>query len=154
MNAIELINQEHEMFRQLFDNYRDAERGHDSRAKKDLANRLMNELTAHERMEEDVFFPELRKRVSEEGEDDIDEGLQEHHVADLLIDELRELDPEDDEFKPKMKVLQENVEHHLEEEEENILPRAKRLFSNDQLNELGMRMAEVKASILEAVGAR
>lgn len=152
MNAIELIKEEDEMFRQLFGEYGDAQESDDGPARNKLAIRLMNELTAHEQMEEDVFFPELRKPVSDEGEDDLDEGLQEHHVADLLINELRDLDPDDDEFKPKMKVLQENVEHHLEEEEENILPRANRVFSSDELEDLGSRMAEVKASALEDAG--
>lgn len=149
MNAIELIERDHRMFRDLFGEYEDAETTEDDSAKRRIVTLLLVELTAHEKMEEDAFFPELRKCVPEDGQDYIDEGLQEHHVADLLMDELRDLSLGDREFKPKMRVLRENVEHHLGEEEENILPRARRLLRRDQLNELGSRMEAIKQEAID-----
>jgi hemerythrin superfamily protein len=149
LDAIELIERDHRMFRDLFGQYEDAETAEDDAAKRRIVTRLLVELTAHEKMEEDVFFPELRQRVSEAGEDDIDEGLQEHHVADLLMDELRDLSLFNADFKPKMRVLRENVEHHLGEEEDNLLPRAKKLLSRARSSELGSRMEAVKQRAIQ-----
>lgn len=154
MNAIDFIKRDHQKFREMFAKYESAaESNGDNSAIERITSELFAELKAHEGMEEDVFFPALEKHVSDEGEFEIKEGIQEHHVADLLIDELRHMSVDDEEFAPKFQVLKENVEHHLDEEEEEILPRAERLFSSEELTALGDEMEKVKERLLETESA-
>lgn len=147
MEAIKLIERDHRMFRRLFKRYDQAiDR---PKAKGKIARELFGELAAHEGMEEEVFYPALRRRVSEKVEDTVKEGIQEHHVADLLVDELRPMNPEDEAFDPKFTVLRENVEHHLEEEEEGLLPKARKVFSREELADIGSRMERTKKRLLD-----
>jgi iron-sulfur cluster repair protein YtfE (RIC family) len=105
-------------------------------------DQLRTELVAHERMEEEVFYPRLRDE--QKVRDNVLEGLEEHHVADVILDELLDVPPDSDLWKAKVKVLKENVEHHMDEEEDELLKNAKRVLDRDELNRLGERMERIK----------
>jgi hemerythrin-like domain-containing protein len=93
-------------------------------------------------MEEEVFYPRLRDE--QKVRDNVLEGLEEHHVADVILDELLDVPPDSDLWKAKVKVLKENVEHHMDEEEDELLKNAKRVLDRDELNRLGERMERIK----------
>jgi len=78
------------------------------------------------------------------------EGYEEHHVADVILDELLDVPPETDLWKAKVKVLKENVEHHMDEEESELFKKAKAVLDRDELNRLGDRMEEIKRSAEDA----
>ncbi len=111
-----------------------------------LLNTLTRELNAHELIEEKVLYPALQSHP--EAKDIVLEGYQEHHVADLIVDELHGLARDDEQWGPKFKVLKENIEHHIQEEEGEMFRTARGLFSREQLQELGTTMARMKAEAL------
>jgi hemerythrin-like domain-containing protein len=81
------------------------------------------------------------------------EGYQEHHVVDLIIGELRNLSPSDESWPAKAKVMHESLEHHIEEEEEKMFPKARKELSKEQLEELGRQMQAIKDQKFKLPGA-
>jgi len=139
MNAVDLIKEDHKRLKKLLDETLNAEGGEQREAAMD---HLRTELVAHERMEEEVLYPRLRDE--QKARDAVLEGYEEHHVADVILDELLDVPPETDLWKAKVKVLKENVEHHMDEEESELLKDAKKVLDSDELDRLGERMERVK----------
>jgi hemerythrin-like domain-containing protein len=113
-----------------------------------LLNTLTRELNAHEHIEETVLYPALQSHP--QAKDIVLEGYEEHHVADLIVRELHGLARDDEQWGPKFKVLKENIEHHIEEEEDNMFPKARGIFSRTELQQLGAVMASKKKKFLES----
>ena len=82
------------------------------------------------------------------------EGYQEHHVADLIIRELHKLAKNDEKWGAKFKVLEENIAHHIEEEERKMFPTARAVLTTEELNDLGVRMKALKAKLEKRNGGR
>jgi hemerythrin-like domain-containing protein len=118
--------------------------------RRELLKTITSELTAHELMEEKVLYPALKSHP--EAKEIVLEGYQEHHVADIVLDELGDLDPGDERWGAKFKVFKENVEHHIEEEEGEMFKTARRVFSREQLVDLGARMRAIKADSQRSKG--
>ena len=130
MDALDLIKQDHKRLKKLLEETFEAE-GADREHRMD---HLRTELVAHERMEEEVLYPRLR-----------DEKKARESV-DVILDELLDVPPETDLWKAKVKVLKENVEHHMDEEESELFKKARAVLDRDELDRLGDRMAEIKRS--------
>ena len=143
MNAIDLLTKDHKHLKTLLARAATA-KGEERR--EELIETLRSELVAHERMEEEVFYPPLRD--NSKTHDIVLEGYQEHHVADLILDELLELPADSEMWQPKVKVLQENIEHHIEEEEGEMFKKARKILSDEELEQLGARMEAVKKEAL------
>ena len=119
--AIALLKEDHEKVKGLFDQFEQAKsRG----AKKKLVYRALEELKVHAAIEEEVFYPAVRKPV---GKEVMNEADEEHHVAKLLIAELDVMDGSESHFDAKFMVLAENVRHHIKEEENEMLPKAQKV---------------------------
>lgn len=147
MDAFELIEKDHRRFRQLFTEYEEAgDRAY--KTKLQIAETLFAELNAHEAMEEEIFYPAVREGASREGVELVLEGYEEHHVADLIVGELQAMEPEDENYDAKFKVLQENIEHHMEEEEEEMFREARKAIDSDERRELGEQMQERRDELL------
>jgi len=101
-------------------------------------------LTVHEIIEEEIFYPELKAHPK--AKDIVLEGYQEHHVVDLLMSELESLDVTDETWGAKAKVMQENIEHHIEEEEGEMFKSARQVFDRAELLDLGRRMEDRQRS--------
>ena len=99
-------------------------------------------LVPHELAEEKVLYPALKPH--RESRDIVLEGYQEHHVADILMDELERLPPDDERWGAKVKVLKENIEHHIEEEEDDMFKTARSVLDRDELEAIGVRIEEIK----------
>jgi hemerythrin superfamily protein len=143
MDALELLKSDHDTVRKLFAEFEEAKEAEDTSRMEELAQMIMQELEIHTTIEEEVFYPESEK-AGKEVEELVKEGIEEHHVVDLLISELSDLQPDDDEFVPKMTVLIENVEHHAEEEESELFPQLREAFGEERLQELGEALARAK----------
>ena len=109
----------------------------------ELLQTLSRELNVHELIEEKVFYPALKPHA--EARDIVLEGYQEHHVADVIISELKDLAKDDEKWGAKFKVLKESVEHHIDEEENKMFPIARAVFSREELSELGAQMRKLRA---------
>jgi len=151
MDALELIRNDHETFRSLLGRLDETtERGVKTRTEVFL--RLKREIVSHEKMEEEIFYPELRA-ARKPAEDIVLEGYEEHHVADGIVEELGALPPDDETWGAKLSVLKESLEHHMEEEEGEMFTHARKAFKKAELEELGIRMAELKKTALESLAA-
>ncbi|MET8042856.1 hemerythrin domain-containing protein [Micromonospora sp. NPDC005215] len=142
-DAIVLLKEDHKEMRRLFKAFQDAEEGPASQRQK-LVNQILEALTVHTYLENEVMYPEVR-RLLPDLEDDILESYEEHHVADVLCAELASMDATDERFNAKTTVLIENVTHHVEEEEEEWFPKVRDALGRKQLQEIGERMIALRA---------
>ena len=149
MDAITLLKSDHDLVKSLLAELETTtERGVKTRT--ELFARIKAELTVHEIIEEEIFYPELKAHPK--AEDIVLEGYEEHHVVDLLLGELSDLAVDDETWGAKAKVMQENVEHHIEEEEGEMFPQARSVFDRGELAELGERMAARKETARSELG--
>lgn len=109
----------------------------------ELLNALTTELNLHELVEEKILYPALKAHP--EARDIVLEGYQEHHIADVLTQELHTLPAGDERWGAKFKVLKESLEHHIQEEEGDMFRKARGIFSREDLQALGAEMAKMKA---------
>lgn len=137
MDAIELLEQQHRETETLFDRFEAA--GSDEQ-KAEIATEVIADLRVHTTIEEEIFYPALRE-ADEDLEDDVLEGYEEHHAVELLIDELDGMSPADENYDAKLAVVEELVLHHVEEEEQELFPQVRRAMPDEQLRDLGERMA-------------
>jgi hemerythrin-like domain-containing protein len=141
MDAITMLKTDHDKVKQLLTELESTtERGVKTRT--ELFATIKGELTVHEIIEEEIFYPELKAHPK--AKDIVLEGYEEHHVVDLLMGELENLDVDDEQWGPKALVMKENIEHHIEEEEGEMFKTARSVFDKDELEALGERMAARK----------
>lgn len=146
MDALELLTADHNRVRGLFARFREANDKDDTTAMIELADRIFDELTVHTTIEERIFYPAVHDLRDELG-DVVDEGVEEHHVVDVLMAEVRKLPPSDSRWVAKLTVLIENVEHHAEEEESDMFPAVRGATTADARTEWGERMEALKAEL-------
>ncbi|HEY0442840.1 MAG TPA: hemerythrin domain-containing protein [Candidatus Limnocylindrales bacterium] len=137
MDAIAMLEADHRKVKALLNDLESTtERGVKTRA--ELFSTIKGELTLHEVIEEEIFYPELKAHPK--AKDIVLEGYEEHHVVDTLMGELEELDVADESWGAKAKVMKENIEHHIEEEEGEMFKQARQVFDAAELRDLGSRM--------------
>ncbi|WP_454199186.1 hemerythrin domain-containing protein [Nocardia sp. Marseille-Q1738] len=139
-DAIVLLRDDHKAIRKLF---REFEKAGSDAAKGRVVDKIIEALTVHTYLENECMYPEVRKLVPEL-EEDILESFEEHHVADLLAAELATMKPEDEHFTAKATVLIENVDHHIDDEENEWFPQVRESLGRKQLQEIGARMQELR----------
>jgi hemerythrin-like domain-containing protein len=150
MDAISLLTEDHREVKRLLKELEGTtERA--SKGRKELFDRVKRELTVHEVIEEEIFYPTLKEHPK--AKDIVLEGYEEHHVVDELMGELSELPVEDETWGAKAKVMKENVEHHIEEEEGDMFEKARQIFDKQELEDLGKAMADRKAEAMKQVEA-
>jgi iron-sulfur cluster repair protein YtfE (RIC family) len=147
MNALELLKTDHRKVAELFEQAESAE----GSARVSLFEKIKTELEIHAHIEETIFYPKLREEGNEELADIVKEGLEEHHQVKMFLREISALADDSDKFEPKLKVLMEDVEHHVEEEESEMFPLVEAQFDSDVLEELG---AELEAEKRNFGGSR
>jgi hemerythrin superfamily protein len=141
-DALVLLKEDHKEIKKVFREFQEA--GENAHVRKgELVKKMIELLTVHTYIENEIMYPEVRKLVPDV-EDDILESYEEHHVADVLAMELFVMKPEHDHFDAKTTVLIENVEHHIEEEEGEWFPKVREALGRNELSDLGARMLEAK----------
>jgi hemerythrin superfamily protein len=140
-DAIVMLKEDHKDVKKLFRQFQQA--GPDAAEKGRLVEAIIEALTVHTFLENEVMYPEVR-RLLPDLDDDVLESYEEHHVADVLCAELAAMRPEDEHFDAKTTVLIENVTHHIEEEEQDWFPKVRAGLGRKQLQELGERMAQLR----------
>jgi hemerythrin-like domain-containing protein len=139
MDAFKLLQTDHRNVAALFDQLERAS----GKAKLSVFNQIKTELELHTHIEETIFYPALEK--PEETHDITLEAYEEHAVVKKLLSELSRARTADDEWEAQAKVLQENVEHHVEEEENELFEKAESVLSEEDIEDLGTRMQAEKA---------
>lgn len=142
-DALVLLREDHQRIRALFKDFRAAGEGPPARRKK-IVSRILEELTVHTFIENEVLYPRIRSMIHDL-ESDILESFEEHQVADLLSAELADLGPEDERFEAKTTVLIESVTQHITEEEQEWFPRVRSGLGRSHLRQIGAELIEARS---------
>jgi hemerythrin superfamily protein len=138
MDVLTFLKDEHDEVKQVFGKL---EKAKGTQAQQ-LWDQLREMLTLHETMEETFFYPRLKEKSATE--DIVLESYEEHHVMDVLIGEISQFSPSDEQWEPKIKVLKENTEHHIEEEEGELFPKVRKIWDTGVRTEVGKLMQQFK----------
>jgi iron-sulfur cluster repair protein YtfE (RIC family) len=149
MNAIELLKEDHDRVDKLFQKVKATEDGEHGK----LFDKIKEELEIHTHIEETIFYPVLIKEGDEELKSITLEGIEEHRQAKMFLRELASLKEDSEKFEPKLKVLMEDIEHHVQEEEGEMFPMIKEQFDSARLDELGTEMETEKKSFKKSSSA-
>jgi hemerythrin superfamily protein len=141
MNAIKMLKQQHREVEKLFKKLT-ATRTDETR--RTAFEEIADALAVHATIEERHFYPGVKKQQTE---DLLLESVEEHLEVKRLIADLMEMDAGDDQFEAKATVLQENVEHHVEEEETELFPTVEKLIDEAQLEAIGAAMEETQVEL-------
>jgi hemerythrin superfamily protein len=141
MNAIDLLESQHREVEELFQQLEDNE---DDETAEQIFIQLADKLAMHAKIEELHFYPAVKAQRTE---DILLESLEEHLAAKRVLADLLDMDASDETFEAKCKVLQELIEHHVEEEESELFPKVKKLFDEDQLVAIAQEMMATQAEL-------
>jgi len=131
MDALELLKQDHQKVKELF-----KQQSEDKKQQRQIFKEIKSELETHARIEETIFYPAMQQH--DELKDMVLESFEEHRQMKTVLRELAKLSVSSERFKPKFKVLKDDVEHHAEEEEEGkMFPMIRKLIKKDELEQLG-----------------
>jgi hemerythrin superfamily protein len=140
MDALELLKEDHQKVKQLFNEAEEAEG--DSKKRKQLFDQIDTELEIHTYIEETVFYPAMEQH--DELKEMVAEAREEHEEVKTLLEEMESLAADDEAFDSKLQLLIENVEHHAEEEEEEMFPKAREILDERALEQLGKELEAAK----------
>ncbi|MEX2048772.1 MAG: hemerythrin domain-containing protein [Gemmatimonadota bacterium] len=137
MNAISSLEEDHRKMKKLLSELESTtERG--VKTREELFATVKDELTVHETIEEEIFYPALKEHPKTK--EITLEAYEEHHVVDMVMAEIEGVPYDDERWGAKFKVMKENIEHHIEEEENEMFKQARQAFDEDELEALGERM--------------
>jgi hemerythrin superfamily protein len=149
MQAFASLKADHQKIATLFSQ---AEKAQDDQQKRQLFEQIKTELEIHTEIEETVLYPALREY--EELKEYVLEAVEEHRQVKTLLQEIERLTDGSEKFDAKLKVMKENIEHHVEEEENELFPQAQQVLSQDELAELTQDMESTRRSLSKAATAR
>jgi hemerythrin superfamily protein len=147
MNALEVLKQDHQKVKGLF---QEARQGSDRDRRKELFDKIDTELEIHTHIEETVFYPSIEEH--QEFKAMVAEAFEEHQEAKTLLDELEELGADSHDFGSKLQQLMEAVEHHVEEEEGEMFPKIREVLAEDELEQLGQELESAKGTAHRKAG--
>lgn len=144
MNPVKLIKQDHRTVKALFRKFEKATRRSE---RQKLGEEIIEELSVHAAIEEQLIYPALRARAKRNGEDAVLNALEEHHAVKMVLAELDKMNVDDERYEAKMHVVRGSVEMHIEEEERELLPRLERLFDDEEAEQMAKAMALMKKAV-------
>ena len=146
MNAIELLKQDHDKVDKLFQKVKATKESEHP----PIFEQIKAELDVHTHIEETIFYPRLLEEGDKELQDIVKEGIEEHRQAKMFLRELSNLADDSEKFEPKLKVLMEDIEHHVQEEEGEMFKMVKEQFDAAVLEELGTEMEAEKKKAMKS----
>ena len=141
MDAITMLKRQHREVSELFERFHKARTG---KQKQDIFEKIADALAIHAAIEEQHFYPSVKKKATE---DILRESVEEHLQMKRVIADLLDLDASDVSFAAKVKVLQDDVEHHVEEEEKDLFPKVKKLFDAKELASIAAAMQDTETEL-------
>ena len=149
-DAIYMLKSDHEKVRALLEKLTDSGK-RATKARADLLDQIGEELRIHTTIEEEIFYPAFRDADGTEHREMTFEAREEHRAVEkLVLPDLEKTDPGDDAFAGRAKVLRELIEHHADEEEDDMFKKARKALSREELEKLGTRMAARKKELQES----
>ena len=145
MNALELLKHDHDRMKRMLSDLEGLGEGARAR-RQQLFEKAHKELAIHEQIEEEILYPTFKKQIRLK--DIVLEGYEEHHVVDLVVGEIEMTDAADETWAAKIKVLKENIEHHVEEEETRMFVKARQIFDREELEEIGRKLQARKRELM------
>ncbi len=145
MDITKLLRQDHDEVRMMFKELK-ALTPQAEKTKVEIAARILKALEVHTRIEEELFYPRLAK--AKQTEDMVKEAYVEHKQAKSIMSALKTMTPANDLFDAKMKVLNEDIEHHASEEENEMFPAAREVLDRVELIEIGLKALEMKKRLM------
>ncbi len=145
MNAIDLLKQQHREVEELFEEFESAGEGA-RKTKERLCREISDQLAVHAEIEEKLFYPESKQPDTE---DLLRESVEEHLSVKRVLAEIMDGGIEDPQFEARMDVLEEQVKHHVEEEEQELFPKVRKSCSKEELEDLGDRMNALAQKLME-----
>jgi hemerythrin superfamily protein len=147
-DAIAMLMADHKKVKKLFSDFDKLKEEGGDEEKSAIVDQICNELKIHTELEEEIFYPAVRKAIDDS--ELMDEALVEHAGAKDLIAQLEDASPEDDLYDAKVTVLGEQIDHHVKEEEGSIFPKAKKAKVDTEA--LGSTMTKRKIALLDKMG--
>jgi hemerythrin superfamily protein len=144
-NAIKLLTEDHNKVKKLFKEFEKLSKKNDEEGKEELATQICKELTVHAQLEEEIFYPAVREAIDDD--ELMNEAMVEHTSAKDLIAQIQSMAASDPMYDAVVTVLGEYINHHVEEEQNEMFPKVEK--SNMDLEELGLEMAERKEALVE-----
>jgi hemerythrin-like domain-containing protein len=148
MDALALLKQDHDQVKRMLKQLADEE---DVGRRGELFGQLVRDLTVHENIEEELFYPALKQKP--EAKQDVLEAFEEHHLVDEVMSDIEDTALDSVDWKAKFTVLTEQLEHHIQDEETKLFAEARRAFDERELADLGARMAALKEEEAQEVEA-
>ena len=149
MNAVELLKADHDIVRKLFQDVKES----DESKHPSIFKKIKAELDVHAHIEETIFYPKLQEDGDKELVDIVLEGIEEHRQMKMFLRQLADLTEGSEQFEPKLKVLMEDTDHHVKEEEDKMFPLVKEQFDSSALNQLGDKLEAEKANFRKEASA-
>jgi hemerythrin superfamily protein len=146
MDALMLLTADHNRVRGLFARFEEAHGKDDDQLMAELCQQIVTELKVHTTIEEEIFYPFVRQ-LGEQFSDELDEAVEEHHVVDVLIEEIATVEAGSDPWVAKVTVLMESVEHHASEEESEMFPQVRKAATMDALKAQAEQLEARKAQL-------
>jgi hemerythrin-like domain-containing protein len=147
-DAIALLKQDHQEAKEMLEELSEmGERA--AKRRMEMVSEIALALKAHMQIEEQIFYPAFKEAAAKKEDQKLYyEAVEEHYAADVVLQDVLKADASALSFGGKVKVLKELVEHHIEEEEKTMFPHARKVMSKEELQELGVEMADMRASII------
>ena len=150
MDAMNLLKEDHQKVKKMLAELESTtERG--VKTREELFTKVKQELVVHEAIEEEIFYPALKEHPKTK--EIALEGYEEHHVVDTVMAEIEGVAYDDEKWGAKFKVMKENLEHHIEEEEGEMFKQARQVFDQDELTQLGESMKARREDLIRQQAA-
>jgi iron-sulfur cluster repair protein YtfE (RIC family) len=150
MNALELLKEDHDRVDRLFQKVQATDEGEHI----ELFEKINSELEVHTHIEETIFYPQIKDGGDEELQKLVAEGIEEHRQAKMFLRELSQMKTDGERFEAKLKVLMEDIKHHVQEEEGEMFHMIEKQFDESSLEEIGAQLQEEKSKFNRSRGAR
>jgi hemerythrin-like domain-containing protein len=147
MDAIQLLKDDHERMKKLLTDIEKTDES-DTSTRERLFTQARDDLTIHEAIEEEIFYPALKEHPK--AKEIVLEAYEEHGVVDMIMADIENVPFDDERWAAKFTVMKENIEHHIEEEEKEMFKQARDVFEKQDLEELGRRMTARKEELQAA----
>ena len=146
-DAISILKGDHQRVRQLLRRL-ESTTGRAAKQRKDVLAQIESEIKVHTTIEEEIFYPAFKEAVRSKSDQEFYfEAIEEHHLVDLVMPEIKSTDATSEQFGAKAKVLKDLIEHHAEEEETEMFPKARKVLGQSKLLEIGKQIQSRKQDL-------